>query len=87
MTMDEVIEAMQKAWGIEFIQTHDRVGAMRAALKAAEKQGWKLTPRQWSQEMFDAGNHCDPGSERLLPHVGQMWEAMHDAAPSRKEPH
>lgn len=89
---DDVIEAMAKAavdvsaevshmgvWADISADTKSILLAeQRAALAAAEAMGWKLVPREPTQDMDQAGR-CD--SEEGVPVI---WDAMWRAAPSVK---
>lgn len=77
---NEVLEAMEIAVSDCFKEHFDRGVApeidaiIKAALSAARELGWKLVPREITDEMFDAG---------LRAHLSDKWQwkPQYDAAP------
>lgn len=56
----------------------DRIRAtIRAYLAHMAAAGWKLTPKEATAGMCEAGHRIEP--------VADVWSAMHDAAPSPEE--
>jgi hypothetical protein len=68
---------------------------VRGFLEAAAKNGWKLVPREATEEMIlavgcfpappehhRATSMFEPGNSQARQKAVETWEAMHDAAPA-----
>jgi hypothetical protein len=68
---------------------------IRAVLDAAAKDGWRLVPREATEEMIlavgcfpappehhRATSMFEPGNSQARQKAVETWEAMHDAAPA-----